>query len=36
MHALKMKIIFPASYLSSQLGMTGLLVAPGIGGNPPR
>jgi hypothetical protein len=35
MHALKMKIIFPASYLSSQRGMTGLLVAPGIVGNPP-
>jgi hypothetical protein len=34
MHALKMKNIFPASYLSSQLGMTGLLVALGLGGNP--
>lgn len=31
---LKMKLIFPASYLSSQLSMTGLLIAVGLGGNP--
>lgn len=29
-----MKLIFPASYLSSQLSMTGLLVALGLSGNP--
>lgn len=30
----RMKLIFPASYLSSQLSMTGLLVALGLTGNP--
>jgi len=29
-----MNLIFPASYLAGQLGMTGLLVALGLGGNP--
>lgn len=29
-----MRLVFPASYLSNQLSMTGLLVALGLGGNP--
>jgi hypothetical protein len=29
-----MRILFPVSYLSSQLSMTGLLIALGLGGNP--
>lgn len=30
----RMRLIFPVSYLSSQLGMTGLLVVVGLAGNP--